>query len=107
MATIPQYRLEKEVSPRLGDIMRSFALDVQQAGPPKETRQGAEQIWKCSDELGEAFLFSTCEMNDHNPFGLPVGTIYLMIGPSSRKDTLDAFQRFERALTALGAQRMP
>ncbi|MFO1511487.1 MAG: hypothetical protein U1F83_01000 [Verrucomicrobiota bacterium] len=106
MATIPQYVLEKNLTLQLSDAMREVSLDVRQVGPLRTLAEGTEQSWKCSDESGDLFSFTTCQVTANNALGLKAGTICLMVGPRARNDVSDAFQRFERTLAALGAQRM-
>jgi hypothetical protein len=112
MENIPQYVLAKSLLLRLGDSMQKESLDVQRVGPPKTTSEGIEQMWICSDRSGSLFSFATFEATDKNAFGLKSGDVCLLCGPPeknapkrTRKDLSDAFERFERALTTLDAQR--
>src|SRR5437899_3363135 len=110
MANMPQYKLEKSLLPRLSEAMRAVSLDVQQIGLPKTITEGIEQQWRCGDESGDLFIFGTCEVNENNAVGLKSGAVHLAIGPPAqkraRKDVSEAFNRFERALISLGAERM-
>lgn len=109
MANIPQFVLDKSLLLQLKAAMQQVSLDVQEVGPLKSNTEGLEQGWKCSDQSGDVFSFATCELNDKNALALKVGTVCLTVGPPAktraRKEVSEAFERFERALGTLGAQR--
>jgi len=109
MANIPQFVLDKSQLPQLKAAMHQVLLSVHEAGSVKTSREGVEQGWNCSDQTGEVFSFVTCEMKDKNAFSLKEGTVLLIAGPPAQKRTRkavsEAFERFERALNTLGAER--
>src|SRR6266498_2169909 len=113
MTDLPRYVLDMSSVRQLSEAMKGSSLDVQPFGLPKANIQGAEQVWKCRDESGELFSFTTLEVNDKNVFGLNTGAVYLELGPRekgtrkrTRKEVSEALNRFERALDALGAQKI-
>jgi hypothetical protein len=58
----------------------------------------------------ETFFFAACEASGGNGLGLKVGTFFLIPGPGARnrkrKEIAAAFERFEQALDAMGAEKM-
>jgi len=109
MANLPQFILDQSRLPHLKAAMQQVALDVQEVGPVKNSAEGVEQAWKCSDQTGEVFSFATCQTNDKSALALNPGTVLLVAGPPAqtrtRKEVSEVFERFERALNSLGAQR--
>jgi hypothetical protein len=113
MTDLPQYILDNNLQPQLRLELEKLQLRIQPHGTVKDTREGAEQTWLCSDESGQLFSFTTLEVSDRNVFGLKVGQTCLLLGPREkdapkrkRTEVSGAFERFEQALLALGAQRM-
>ena len=111
MANLPVYILDKSVMPRLRAGVQQLSLDLQEVGEVRNTAEGTEQDWKCCDKSGDLFFFGTCEVNETNGLRLKAGTFCLIPGPGARarkrKEITEAFNHFERALVALGVQRMP
>jgi hypothetical protein len=109
MAAIPIFILDKGVIPRLKTGMQQFGLDIQEIGEAKSTLEGTEQRWKCCDEIGSLFYFSTNYLNEQNGLKLRAGTFCLIPGPKARgryrKDITKAFGLFERALDTLGTRQ--
>ena len=113
MGALPEFTLDKRLTPHLSRTMREVGLDFRPVAPPKMTPDGVEEIWMCSDSSGQLFSFSLVELSDQNVFGLKGGTMYLQFGPREksapkrkRKEVAQAFERLERALVELGAQRI-
>lgn len=86
--------------------MPQVSLHVQEVGPGTE---GVEQAWKCSDQKGEVFSFSTFQTSDKNALALKPGTVLLVAGPPAqtrtRREVSEAFERVEQALNSLGVER--
>ena len=97
--------------PQLMAAMKQVGLELHQLTDTRNMAEGTEQGWKCSDKAGDLFVFSTCELNEKNGLGLRAGTFCLIPGPGARgrkrKEIVEGYKSFERALAALGVQQMP
>jgi hypothetical protein len=97
--------------PQLTIAMKALGLNLLKVGDLRNTTEGIEQDWKCSDNSGDLFFFNTCEVNEDNGLRLKAGTFCIIPGPGSRgrkrKERAEAYKSFERALAALGVQQMP
>jgi hypothetical protein len=110
MATIPIFVLDRALWTQLKQASKTASLEIEETGVPAGRPEGVEHNWKCVDESGDLFFFTVCETNDRNALGVKAGTICLIAGPSARtrehKDVSTAWERFERALIAHGAQQL-
>src|SRR4051812_17281817 len=110
MARLHIYILDKDLMPQLRVAMQKMSLDLEEMGALKRTTEADEQQWKCCDKTGDIFYFSACEASGGNGLGLKVGTFFLIEGPGARnrkrKEIAAAFEHFEQALDAMGAEKM-
>ena len=97
--------------PQLVAGTKQLGLNLLKMGDLRHTTEGREQDWKCRDDSGDLFFFTTCEVNEDNGLSLSVGTFCIISGPSARgrkrKEVTEAFKRFEGVLTVLGGQQRP
>jgi hypothetical protein len=96
--------------PQLTTATKELGLSLLKMGDLRNTTEGTEQDWKCCDDSGDLFFFSTCEVNEDNGLRLKAGTFCIISGPGARgrkrKEMAEAYERFERALAGLGVHRM-
>jgi len=108
---LPVYISDESVMPQLMAAMKQVGLNLHQVADGRNTAEGTEQDWKCSDEAGDLFALGTCEVNEKNGLRLRAGTFCLIPGPGARgrkhKEIAEAYKSFERVLAALGVQQMP